>query len=107
MMRFISVGSLVLVGLFLSRASGAQDPSESLPLPGPRVELGARVGVGVPLGSVYRDQETGKSVSMSELYTGMAPLWLDVGYRIPSLYVGLYAQYAFVAIRDCEPDRRC
>jgi hypothetical protein len=48
------------------------------------------------------------SDNLAELYIGMVPLWLDLGYRIShALWLGVYAQYGFVILHDCPGDETC
>lgn len=70
------------------------------------IELGLRLGYGVPLGDHGRVAAVPMNTTLSHWITGEIPFWIDVGYRfIPSLYVGLYSQYAvgFVNTANVSP----
>ncbi len=59
-------------------------------------EAGMRLGYAMPMGDVTGG---GSNSALSNLYSGMMPLWFDVGYRAsPHFYIGGYFQYgvAFV-----------
>jgi hypothetical protein len=60
-------------------------------------EAGLRVGYGIALG----DAAGGPDDELSDGISGQIPLILDVGYRvIPSLFIGVYAQYGFGIVGD-------
>lgn len=71
--------------------------------------LGARLGYGIPGGKVGSDGGGDNTVSgnLSEGFTGMVPLALEVGYRVlPHLSLGATFQYGFAFInkdnaKDC------
>jgi opacity protein-like surface antigen len=75
---------------------GAPYGGPGMPSPAPRandgsgLELGARFGYSIPLGSV-----TGaENANLSTYVSGRLPLGIDVGYRInPSFYLGGFFQY--------------
>jgi len=53
--------------------------------------FGLRSGATIPFGERFH------AYGLNELVAGGIPLWLDVGYRLfPSLYVGVYLDYAFL-----------
>ena len=57
------------------------------------VEIGLRVGYGIPLGDAAKDSKLGDFVK------GQIPIRLDAGYRInPNIYVGLYFSYGIAMI---------
>jgi hypothetical protein len=66
------------------------------------VEIGLRLGYGIPLGDSAKDVKLGDSVK------GQIPIRLDAGYRItPNIYVGLYFSYGIGMInkdkvRGCD-----
>jgi hypothetical protein len=64
--------------------------------------MALRVGWGIPQG----DQQSGVEVGDQSL--GMAPIWLDLGYRVTKhALVGVYAHYAFAFLTDCPADGNC
>jgi len=102
--------ALVLIG----RAAFAQEPympptgpsgSEQSELSG--IELGVRVGYGLPLGTAYGIPVGAvvQNAKWSDLISGMIPFWADVGYRIdPNWYVGGFFQFGlgFVPSSFCQ-----
>lgn len=103
--------SVLLVALLLiGRAAFAQEPY--MPATGPSgseqselsgIELGVRVGYGLPLGSAYGFPGQ-PNTKLSDLISGMIPFWADVGYRIdPNWYVGGFFQFGlgFVPSGSC------
>jgi opacity protein-like surface antigen len=57
------------------------------------VEIGLRVGYGIPLGDAAKDVKLGDSIK------GQIPIRLDAGYRVTSnIYVGLYFSYGIAMI---------
>jgi hypothetical protein len=70
------------------------------------IELGLRLGYGVPLGDHGRVAAVPMNTTLSHWINGQIPIWVDLGYRIiPSLYVGLYSQYGvgFVNTANVAP----
>jgi hypothetical protein len=62
---------------------------------GTGIELGARLGFGLPLGGATG----GNGNDLSKVISNMFPIWLDAGYRIlPNLYAGLYFMYGFGSV---------
>lgn len=69
------------------------------------VEVGARLGYGIPFGKVH-SMGPGDN-KMSDFASGQIPLQLDIGYRLdPQLFLGAYFQYgiAFPAADECDQD---
>jgi hypothetical protein len=58
------------------------------------VEIGFRTGYAVPFGDAVPMGKT------SDLVQGFAPIWLDVGYRLPHVYVGAFFQYGLAFVAD-------
>jgi hypothetical protein len=59
------------------------------------LELGARLGYGIPMG------DSAKDAKMSDGIKSMIPIWIDAGYRIDeNLFAGLYFQYGLVQLAD-------
>jgi hypothetical protein len=57
--------------------------------------MGARAGYALPMGSISKDQG---STDLSRVASGMAPFWIDMGYRIAGhWYVGGYFQLGIIA----------
>jgi hypothetical protein len=77
----------------------AAPTEEAAPLPeGGGFAVGARAGYALPMGSVAKDQLLGGANDLSKYASGMAPLIVDVGYRINRrVYVGGYFQFAFLS----------
>jgi hypothetical protein len=62
------------------------------------LSLAVRAGYALPMGSVAKDASLDGVNDLSKYVGGMAPLWLDVGYRItPNWYVGGYFQFALLS----------
>ncbi|MBV9947407.1 MAG: hypothetical protein JOZ69_11200 [Myxococcales bacterium] len=74
--------------LFICGASGTAGAAPE----GTGIEVGARLGFGIPLGGV--DGNNGDD--LNKTIGNMVPIWLDAGYRvIPNLYVGAFFMYGF------------
>jgi hypothetical protein len=56
------------------------------------IELGLRSGYAIPFGAATGGATDGSN-DMSKVVSGMVPIWVDAGYRLPSLYVGAFFQY--------------
>jgi hypothetical protein len=75
-------------GATFAIASAAR--SQDLP---PGVELGARLGYGLPLGDVDTHGTLGDP--LGETIGHMVPIWMDAGYRLaPRWFAGLFFAYA-------------
>jgi hypothetical protein len=69
-------------------------------------QFGVRTGYGLPLGAAA-DEPNGE---MSQLFSGLLPIWIDLGYRFsPSVYAGMFFQYgvAFIAKDSAELSQGC
>lgn len=65
----------------------------------PGVEVGLRAGFALPLGDATKGNK------LSDGYTGMVPIQLDIGYRIaPKIYVGVYGQYGIGILKSDVKD---
>jgi hypothetical protein len=64
-----------------------------------RLDFGLRFGWAIP------QAESVRGVDLADTVTGAIPLWLEVGYRLPPLVIGLYAQYGYVIVSGCATDR--
>lgn len=74
----VTACSLCLVGF--SGAAAAQDSG---------VEIGGRLGYGIPLGQIADDEDA----DLDEFASGVVPFWLDLGGRVsPELMVGGFLQ---------------
>jgi hypothetical protein len=63
----------------------------------PRIELGARLGYGLPLGDVDTHDSLSGAVGdpLGQTIGGMVPIWIDAGYRFaPRWVAGLFFVYA-------------
>ena len=62
-----------------------------------KIRLGLRLGYAFAMGS---SQEGTK---MSDGTSGQVPIWIDAGYMVtPNIMLGLYGQYGFVLLKDCN-----
>ncbi len=103
--------ALVIAIVLIGRAVLAQEPN--MPATGPSgsetsdangIELGVRVGYGIPLGSAAQNAK------WSDGIRGMIPFWFDVGYRIdPNWYLGGFFQFGlgFVPSGQCTSGQSC
>lgn len=72
------------------------------------IELGVRLGYGIPAGRIGRPLDMSMNFATSDVVTGQAPIWIDAGYRFtPNLYAGLMFQYGLgfaneTIISPCE-----
>jgi hypothetical protein len=85
--------------LLAALPASAAEPAASCPLnedgipecPKPTIELGARTGVALPMGSFA------SGVQMSDSLDAQVPVQIDLGFRPdPHLFVGAYGSYGFV-----------
>lgn len=66
------------------------------------LSIALRLGWGAPQGSVRH------GTPLSEAALGIAPLWLDLGYRVTERWLfGIYAHYAFVIAANCPGTEGC
>jgi len=99
-MKWKPESALVVAVLLIGTAAFAQElnlpatgPSGSGPSELSGIELGVRVGYGLPLGTAYGVAGL-PNTKLSDLISGMIPFWADVGYRIdPNWYVGGFFQF--------------
>lgn len=62
-----------------------------------KIRLGLRLGYAFALGSAQ------EGIKMSDGTSGQIPIWLDAGYMVtPNILVGLYGQYGFVQVKNCD-----
>ncbi|RYE92148.1 MAG: hypothetical protein EOO75_07325 [Myxococcales bacterium] len=67
----------------------------------PGLEVGLRAGYSVPLG------DASKGNKLSDGYSGLVPIRLDVGYRItPQVYLGAFGQYG-IGLLDSKVKDGC
>jgi len=106
-MKRARTGLLALLLLLVSAPSVAAEAGseertaddDTVPVPY-RLDFGLRFGWAIP------QAESVQGKDLAETVTGAIPVWLDVGYRIAPLVVGLYAQYGYVIVSGC-PSGRC
>lgn len=98
--RFLASAALAASCLLLSPAARADDGA---------FELGARTGFTFPIGNAAGGDSNGAGlVALSDLFSGLIPLWLDAGYRFtPHIYLGAYFQYGHGLTRNCNPGYNC
>ena len=90
----IPIAALVAAPAFADPAAASCPMNEDgiATCAGPRLELGARLGVGLPLGSAFHD------TSLNDTVAADIPIQIDFGVRPdPHLFVGVYGQYALLA----------
>ena len=81
------VSTLVAAGVLVTNAALASQEYG--------VDLGLRLGYGIPLGSMA------ENVKLNDLVSGQVPIWVDAGYRFnPNIMAGLYFQYGFGFVPD-------
>jgi hypothetical protein len=84
--RAIGAGFAVGLGL-LALCTGARADQG--------LELGGRIGYGFPFGDLQAEPAD-SGAALKHTVRGVAPLWLDLGYRlIPELMLGAYLQTGF------------
>lgn len=70
------------------------------------LDLGARLGYGIPLGKAIGGPGPGNA--LSDGITGQVPIWIDAGYRFtPNVMAGAYFQYGFAFVKDCPSGASC
>lgn len=101
-MKRITTIALGLLAFSASATALAQDK---------KIQLSLRTGYMIPMGAIQGSKTTtvaGVSFSQPESklgdnVSGGIPLWLDAGYFVtPNILVGLYAQYAFISVKDYD-----
>jgi outer membrane protein W len=103
-MKYIAaLSGLVAAGTLLSgRAEASEDSG---------LDLGLRLGYGIPLGSIANAPAgAGVGTSLSDYVSGQVPIWVDAGYRFtPNIMAGLYFQYGFAFPSDtvCQNTSSC
>jgi hypothetical protein len=91
--RFL-VSCIAMGGVFASTSAFADD--------GIGLDLGLRLGYGIPMGSSAKD------VKMSDHVDGQIPIWIDAGYRFtPNIMAGAYFSYGFMGLKDCPSGADC
>lgn len=61
------------------------------------VQVGLRLGFGLPLGEASKNNDLGDGL------IGQIPLWLDVGYKVsPKVLIGLYASVGFLIFESAS-----
>jgi len=92
----------LLLGADRAAAQAAEDhtSADDDTVPDPyRLDFGLRFGWAIP------QAESVRGTDLADTVTGAIPVWLDVGYRLAPLVIGLYAQYAYVIVSGCPADR--
>jgi hypothetical protein len=90
--------SFVLFGAHATAAEAAANrtSADDDTVPNPyRLDFGLRFGWAIP------QAESVRGTDLAETVTGAIPVWLDVGYRLAPLVIGLYAQYGYVIVSGC------
>ena len=98
------LSSAVLVAGMLAAAAPAMAERGAFGSGGGAIELGARLGVGLPFG--HEGAQAGNAdPALSDDVKNLVPIWIDAGYRFtPSFSLGLSFQYAFGFInKDQNP----
>jgi hypothetical protein len=88
-MRVLPFVAVLLAGLAPAATALADPPASRFTLPASSIEVGLRSGYALALGNASAPTR------LDQLVTGQIPLWLDVGYRTPYLYVGGFLQLGF------------
>jgi hypothetical protein len=90
-MRFaiMAAGALAASAVVLSGNTARAD-DEATPS---GIEVGLRTGYAIPLGDAAGGG--GSNTALSNALSGVIPIWIDAGYRLPSpnLYIGAFFQY--------------
>jgi hypothetical protein len=91
------VAALVFAGALQCTTTRASETRRPDFVPG--LSVGARLGLGAPLGDRARVNGVPESMGPSANYGPMIPIWIDAGYRLAKfLYVGGYFQYGFLLV---------
>lgn len=91
-MRFaiVAAGALAASAVVLSGNTARADATPT------GVEVGLRTGYAIPLGDAAGGNP---STSLSNVYSGMIPIWVDAGYRLnPNMMVGAFFQYGITML---------
>jgi len=110
---FAAVTAMIAVPAFAQDSAGGEAPATTTASTtttaapaagaaagGSGLELGLRLGYGLPMGDAVRDGKLGDVIS------GKIPIWVDVGYRVnPNIYVGAFFAYGIASInKDKVPE---
>jgi hypothetical protein len=94
-MRFLVLSSLVTVGVMVGGVGRGDEQGAT------GLELGLRVGYAVPLGAIAGSAPPSTATeSLSDVFSGQIPIWIDAGYRIPNVYVGAFFQYGLLILAN-------
>ena len=86
-MRTLLLALLLPLGLFVAQPAHADEPETSRSA----VEIGARAGVALPVGS------SANGVSLGDAVAAQVPIQVDLGVRLnPHFFLGGYGSYGFV-----------
>ena len=87
-MRIGMMAGIAAAGLLAGATASADDVYSG-------IELGARTGYSIALGSATGSGPGAPSANLGDVISGAIPLWIDAGYRFasPNLFVGAYFQY--------------
>ena len=105
MIRFNALAA-GLTGLLVLSATGSAFAQDG------KFKLGLRLGYAVPAGKIDGDQTAGTvtvpGVKLGDETSGQVPIWIDAGYMVtPNVLVGLYGQYGFVSVKNCDTGVSC
>src|SRR5262245_53684103 len=108
MIRAISTMAIGVTLTFAATSALAQEESAgasaavSTDDAGGKFHIGVRTGYGIPLGNAQgggTETVGGVTVTteerpLNDVYSGMIPIWLDLGYFVtPNIMVGVYGHY--------------
>ncbi len=96
MKYFLGLSAFTLANVLVS--------GQALAAEGSGIDLGLRLGYGIPLGSAAENEK------LNDLVSGQVPIWVDAGYRFaPNIMAGLYFQYGFAFLPDssCPSPASC
>ena len=93
-MRKLLLGLLLPLAVLVAPAARADEPDSKAPST-PTLEVGARTGASIPVGSAIRGASLGDAID------AQVPIQLDLGVRLmPNLFVGAYGSYGLVFPAD-------
>jgi hypothetical protein len=101
----LSVGLAIGIVSLASAASAQTAPGKPDGL-----ALGLRLGYALPMGKLAEPtasaMNAGTGGDLSDVVSGMIPIWLDVGYRLnPNVFIGGFFQYGFgIVNKDKNPN---
>lgn len=97
MRKFVITAAIAAIGATTASSALAADGAG----PTSGLEVGARVGYGIPMGNATGAASGGQSTALGDVFSSMIPIQIDALYMInPNIRVGAYFQYGLLSVSD-------